>query len=190
MNTVFLYVSFFFFFDLWDLRSPTKDPTHTSCDRSRALTTWFQQNSLFESFFTSQHILVYYLTFSKVFFVFVLNVDCFFKSLYWICCNIYMDVLSHVWLWDPMDCSPSGSSVCSISQARILEWAAIPCSRGISRSRDRTYVSCVTCISRWVLTTAPSGEPLVIILLLSYVLAERLVGQGLNLHLLHQKAKS
>ena len=39
-------------------------------------------------------------------------------------------------------------------------------------------------------TTAPSGEPLVIILLLSYVLAERLVGQGLNLHLLHQKAKS
>jgi len=27
-------------------------------------------------------------------------------------------------LWDPMDCSPVGSSVCGISQARILEWVA------------------------------------------------------------------
>ena len=29
-------------------------------------------------------------------------------------------------LCDPMDCSPPGSSVCSISQARIPEWAALP----------------------------------------------------------------
>ena len=28
-----------------------------------------------------------------------------------------------------MDCSPSGSSVHGISQARILKWAAISCSR-------------------------------------------------------------
>ena len=27
-------------------------------------------------------------------------------------------------LWDPMDCSPPGSSVYGISQAKILEWAA------------------------------------------------------------------
>ena len=33
---------------------------------------------------------------------------------------------------DPMDCSPSGSSVCGISQARILEWVAISFSRGSS----------------------------------------------------------
>ena len=32
---------------------------------------------------------------------------------------------------DPMVCSPSGSSVCGISQARILEWVAISFSRGI-----------------------------------------------------------
>ena len=29
-------------------------------------------------------------------------------------------------LWDPMDCSPPGSSVHGILQARILEWVAIP----------------------------------------------------------------
>ena len=34
-------------------------------------------------------------------------------------------VLSHVRLCDPMDCSPPGSSVHGISQARILEWVAI-----------------------------------------------------------------
>ena len=34
-------------------------------------------------------------------------------------------------LWDPMDRSPSGSSVHGISQARILEWGAISSSRGI-----------------------------------------------------------
>ena len=32
---------------------------------------------------------------------------------------------------DPMDCSPPGSSVHVISQARILEWVAISSSRGV-----------------------------------------------------------
>ena len=35
-------------------------------------------------------------------------------------------------LCDPMDCSPPGSSVHGISQAKILEWAAISFSRGSS----------------------------------------------------------
>ena len=35
-------------------------------------------------------------------------------------------------LCDPMDCSPPGSSVHGILQARILEWVAIPFSRGSS----------------------------------------------------------
>jgi len=39
--------------------------------------------------------------------------------------------------------SPPGSSVHGIPQARILEWVAIPFSRGLSRSRDRTWVSCI-----------------------------------------------
>ena len=35
-------------------------------------------------------------------------------------------------LSDSMDCSPSGSSVHGILQARILEWVAMPSSRGSS----------------------------------------------------------
>ena len=42
-------------------------------------------------------------------------------------------------LCDPMTCSPPGSSVHGILQARILEWAAIFSSRGSSPPRDRTW---------------------------------------------------
>ena len=45
---------------------------------------------------------------------------------------------------DPMDCSPPGSSVHGISQARILECVVVSSSRGSSQPRDRTWVSCVT----------------------------------------------
>ena len=51
----------------------------------------------------------------------------------------------------PMDCSPPGSSVHGIFQARILEWVAISYSRGSSRPRDQIQVSCVSCISRQIL---------------------------------------
>ena len=40
-----------------------------------------------------------------------------------------------------MDCSPPGSSVHGILQARILEWIAIPFSRRTSQPRDWTWVS-------------------------------------------------
>ena len=52
---------------------------------------------------------------------------------------------------DPMDCSPPGSLVPEISQARILEWIATSFSRGSSQSRDPTQVSCVSCISSRIL---------------------------------------
>ena len=45
-------------------------------------------------------------------------------------------------LCDPMDCSPPGYSVHRILQARILKSVAIPLSRGSSRLKDRTWVSC------------------------------------------------
>ena len=51
-------------------------------------------------------------------------------------------------LCDPMDCSPPGPSVHGILQARILEWVAMPSSRGSSRPKDQTLVSCN---GRWVL---------------------------------------
>ena len=52
---------------------------------------------------------------------------------------------------NPMDCSPPGSSVHGILQARILEWVAILSSRGYSRPRDQTQVSYVSCTGRRVL---------------------------------------
>ena len=44
-------------------------------------------------------------------------------------------------LGKPMDCSPSGSSVYEILQARILQWVTIAFSRRSSQPRDRTWVS-------------------------------------------------
>ena len=44
---------------------------------------------------------------------------------------------------DPTDCSPPGSSVLGIFQARLLEWVAISSSGGSSRPRDRTQVFCI-----------------------------------------------
>ena len=56
----------------------------------------------------------------------------------------------HVWVTqlcltvcDPMDCSPPGSSVHGILQARVLEWIATSFSRGSSWSKDQTQVSCI-----------------------------------------------
>ena len=41
---------------------------------------------------------------------------------------------------DPIDCSPSGSPVLGILQARTLEWVAMPSSRRSSPPRDQTRV--------------------------------------------------
>ena len=46
-------------------------------------------------------------------------------------------------LCNSVDCSPPGSSVHGILQARILEWVTIPFSRGSSRLRNQTQVSCI-----------------------------------------------
>ena len=56
---------------------------------------------------------------------------------------------------NPMDCSPPGSSVHGILQARILEWIAISSSRGSSQPKDGTWVFC---IGRWILYHWASGE--------------------------------
>ena len=54
-------------------------------------------------------------------------------------------------LWDPMNCSPPGSSVYGALQARILEWVAMPSSRGIFLFTGRTRGSSVSCTGRQVL---------------------------------------
>ena len=92
--------------------------------------------------------------------------------LFIICILIYMlsfyveEFLNFMWLicvsrsqscptlCDPMDCSPPGSSVHGIFQARVLEWVAIPFSRGSSQPRVQTQVSCIT---GRLFTAQPSG---------------------------------
>ena len=54
-------------------------------------------------------------------------------------------------LCSPADCSLPGSSVHGIVQARKLEWVAISSSRGSSRPRDLTCISCVSCTGRRIL---------------------------------------
>ena len=46
-------------------------------------------------------------------------------------------------LYDPIDYSPLGSSIHGILQARILEWVAMPSSRGSPQPRDQTQVSLI-----------------------------------------------
>ena len=96
--------------------------------------------------------------------VYVLVCLCMCMSMY-MCVYVYMSMcvcisvcvraclicFNCVLLCNVMACSPPGSSVHGILQARILEWVAMPSSRESSRSSDQTHVSYVSCIGRWVL---------------------------------------
>ena len=78
-------------------------------------------------------------------------------------CTLKMKVLvcwSCVTLCDPMDCSLLGSSVHGILQARILEWVAIPFSRGSSQHRDQIRVSCISgsFFTNWATKEAKSSH--------------------------------
>ena len=131
-----------------------------SCCRARALGTWAQQLQLVGSRVQAQwmwHMGSIALQ-SGIF------LDCYTLSR-----------ISRVWLCNPMRCSPPGSSVHGILQARILGWIAMPSSKGSSWPRDRTQVSHVSCIGRRIpgpgikpvspalagrfLTTRPPGKP-------------------------------
>ena len=74
---------------------------------------------------------------------------------------IHAQSLSHVRVFVTVDYSPSGSSVHGISQAGILEWVAISYSRGSSRARYRTYISCVSCIGSQILYHWATWEVLI-----------------------------
>ena len=69
-----------------------------------------------------------------------------------ICICIYVCVCVQLCstLCDPMDCNLPGSSVHGIFQARILERVAISYARGSFWPRERTRVSGISCIDRWI----------------------------------------
>ena len=70
---------------------------------------------------------------------------------YTLCVCVCAHARAHTqsWLCDPMDCSPLGSSLHGIFQARTLGWAATSSSRRSSQPRDQT---CVCCIGRQILS--------------------------------------
>ena len=67
-------------------------------------------------------------------------------------------LLSRVLFCDRMASSLPGSSVHGIFPARILEWIAIYFSRGSSRPKDWTRVSCIACIAGIFFTNEPLGN--------------------------------
>ena len=75
--------------------------------------------------------------------------------LVWLCIRIQL-LQSCLTLCNPMDCSPLGFSVHGILQSRILEWVAMPSSRGSSWPRDRT---CISCLLLWQTDSLPLVPP-------------------------------
>ena len=61
-------------------------------------------------------------------------------------------------LCDPMDCSPPGSSVHGIYQARILEWVVISSFMRSFQPRNQTHISCISHIGKWILYHWPTWE--------------------------------
>ena len=75
-------------------------------------------------------------------------------------CESMLSHFGRVRLCDLMDCSPPGSFVLGILQTRILEWVAMPSSRGSSQPRDRNHVSWGSCmVGRFLLLSPLGGSP-------------------------------
>ena len=64
---------------------------------------------------------------------------------------VCVQLVNRVLLCNIMDCSPPGSFVHGIFQARVLEQVAISSSRGSSWPRDRTCLSCISYMDRQLL---------------------------------------
>ena len=87
-------------------------------------------------------------------------------QLKWLSMHIYTHMhacvlswFSHVWLCDPMDCSPSVFSVHEILEAITLECVAMPYSKGSSQPRDQTCISCGSCLAGGFFVAEPCGRP-------------------------------
>ena len=102
-------------------------------------------------------------------------------------CKYYWGIYGYLWLCvcvfecvhfviqscpcNPMNCSLPGSSVHGILQARILEPVAISDSRGSSRPKGLTRISCVSCIGQRVLYHWATWETLSLIISVLSVLS-------------------
>ena len=102
-------------------------------------------------------------------FAYILDLSAYYKykEQYVLCDTILVATCHHVLcsvaqlcptLCDPWTVVLPGPSVCGISKARILEWVAMSYARGSSWARDWTYISCITCIGRWILYHCTAWE--------------------------------
>ena len=117
--------------------------------------TWHRSDVIFQGFKSKMFLLLasyfvplmFSLTVNKLILLYLTNMHCSVTQWFPTLCN-------------PMDCNPAVSSVQEIFQARILEQVAMSYSTGSSWPKDRTHISCVSCISRWIFfTTTPPGKP-------------------------------
>ena len=74
-------------------------------------------------------------------------------------CACVQSLHSCLTLCDPVGCNPVGFSVHGIFPTRMLEWVAMPSSRGSSPPRDRTHISCMSCIAGGFFTAESLGKP-------------------------------
>ena len=66
-------------------------------------------------------------------------------------CVVNVQSFSHIQLFvTPWTVARQAPLSMEFSRPRILEWVAMPSSRGSSQPRDQTHVSCVSCIGRWI----------------------------------------
>ena len=91
----------------------------------------------------------------KVIWAMAFSLVCSFMLL----CMHAQSLQSRPTLCDTLNCSPSGSSLHGILQARILTWVPTPSSGESSGPRECTCVSCGSCIAGRFFTAEPLGKP-------------------------------
>ena len=107
----------------------------------------------------------------------IAQIPSFLKMIWWnMVCVCVLVAQSCPIPCNPMDCTPPGSSVHGILQARVLEWVAIPFCRGSSRPRNWTWVSCIAggFSTSWATRGAPN--------MLSSLLRRSVVSDSLRPH--------
>ena len=113
---------------------------------------------------------LYWIILFKSFFFFLSTIGlqyCSFlvysKVIQWyrICVCLHVCVCSRLF-YNAMDCSPSGSFVRGIFQARLLEWITISFSRRFSWPRDWTYISCTGRLILYFWTTRAGCDEIVL----------------------------
>ena len=74
------------------------------------------------------------------------------------CCVCAQSLQLYPTLCNHIECSLPGSSVHGILPARLLEWVAMPSSRGSFQPRNQTHVSGISCIAGGFFTTELLGK--------------------------------